>query len=580
MAKILIIGNLVKDVFLKLEGKFESDQDGIEWLDLAFNGSSNHYFKRTSIWGGAAITLEVLKNFGLVAKISGVGEAKDWKLETNQEIAYRYLLCHGEKINFLTPSRRPKTEWEIPRDKVDWLFVDRSAIITPQLANQIKNFLGLEKQLKLAFYLKKNSTKPEKELAEIADLVFVEKTINKNTVDFGDQSGRQIVVINPESLEFEGEKIALNFKKVRLTTDLTIKSTLAATVLAGIIKGYDAPEVLQIAKLNIEYSQIDKTLSEEKIKTLKEAEDFNPAIETIKLITRKGVLDFGKLSQWKDWYLRFGLDPKDQLITEGLKLLIDGIKNSGIVAVTLDKNLIQWVIDKETLTEKLKNQRLAVIARIDYPVDRSDRQKQFLAELEDYYRLGIRAIKTELLVELKKDWLTDFKNQQNLEKITQLLEYTKDIGLAAVIEIKLKFTSWQEKSEIKKAQDFISQLTEKLKKIEMEDSIGILFNLWSKQELKEIEEEKLVNLAWQELAEKVPEKSGLMLSGEGFGPRQMTRIIKNINSKKQIVGFTANETVIISGLEAWKGKFENQEAAIQIINGQLKALVQNQKQPR
>ena len=52
MSKILIIGNVLKDVYLKLDNRqndFEEDAQGIQWLDLAFNGAKHGFFKRTSV---------------------------------------------------------------------------------------------------------------------------------------------------------------------------------------------------------------------------------------------------------------------------------------------------------------------------------------------------------------------------------------------------------------------------------------------------------------------------------------------------------------------------------------------------
>lgn len=41
MSKVLIVGNVLKDVYLNLDGRggeFELDGAGVPWLDVAFNG--------------------------------------------------------------------------------------------------------------------------------------------------------------------------------------------------------------------------------------------------------------------------------------------------------------------------------------------------------------------------------------------------------------------------------------------------------------------------------------------------------------------------------------------------------------
>ena len=46
MQSILIVGNITKDVYLRLDNRknhFETDQNHIKWLDLAFDGTSHRY---------------------------------------------------------------------------------------------------------------------------------------------------------------------------------------------------------------------------------------------------------------------------------------------------------------------------------------------------------------------------------------------------------------------------------------------------------------------------------------------------------------------------------------------------------
>ena len=72
MSKILIIGNVLKDVYLKLDERqndFEVDERGINWLELGFNGDAHKFFHRTSVFGGAAVSLSVLNQLGVEGTI-------------------------------------------------------------------------------------------------------------------------------------------------------------------------------------------------------------------------------------------------------------------------------------------------------------------------------------------------------------------------------------------------------------------------------------------------------------------------------------------------------------------------------
>ena len=70
---ILVVGNILKDVYLNLDfrtEKLETDRRGAGWLDLCFDASSHHFFHRESSFGGVAVSLEVLQQLGLDVKIS------------------------------------------------------------------------------------------------------------------------------------------------------------------------------------------------------------------------------------------------------------------------------------------------------------------------------------------------------------------------------------------------------------------------------------------------------------------------------------------------------------------------------
>ena len=54
---ILVVGNVLKDVYLNLDGrteKFEIDRAGVDWLDLSFDASEHFFFNRGCSFGGAA----------------------------------------------------------------------------------------------------------------------------------------------------------------------------------------------------------------------------------------------------------------------------------------------------------------------------------------------------------------------------------------------------------------------------------------------------------------------------------------------------------------------------------------------
>jgi len=181
MSNVLIIGNVLKDVYLRLDermNQFEKDENDVPWLDLAFDGRSGaKFFRRSSIYGGATVALEVVSRFGLNAHIAGakIGFV-DGEIIPNDQIAmgYRYVLCFGNKTSYLTANEREKTRWTYPKEAVDWIFIDRSTGVTDELVKGLQGFLSMSNHTRLAMYLPQNPTAGDKKLLELAELVFVD----------------------------------------------------------------------------------------------------------------------------------------------------------------------------------------------------------------------------------------------------------------------------------------------------------------------------------------------------------------------------------------------------------------------
>ena len=98
---ILIIGNIIKDVYLNLDNRTEhpeTDRNGTKWLDISFNASEHRFFNRNSSLGGAAVSLEVLQKLGLSASISGSDlDYNDTSTTHHSIAAHRYILINDGK---------------------------------------------------------------------------------------------------------------------------------------------------------------------------------------------------------------------------------------------------------------------------------------------------------------------------------------------------------------------------------------------------------------------------------------------------------------------------------------------------
>lgn len=266
--RILIVGNVIKDVYLNLDARentFEKDDKGVQWMNLPFDGSGHPFFSRTSVFGGAAVTDEVFKNLGIEAKI----------INPDAPRAYRYILSSGDGITYFIPSNRFDTKWVAPTDGViDWIFVDRSAEITNDLVDKIKNYIGLTGKTRLASFVcakreevrddsEPNSvafSEAQKELIRLSNLVFS----NCNLSSYYPKGAVCLISDN----EVRAGSIVRRYKvsKNDLMTHLTSYSIIAATIFGAMLKGASTKDALDLATINVENSKVTETLTYDELK--------------------------------------------------------------------------------------------------------------------------------------------------------------------------------------------------------------------------------------------------------------------------------------------------------------------------
>lgn len=278
MSKILIIGNVLKDVYLKLDERkndFETDEVGTAWLDLGFNGSAHGFYRRTSVYGGAAVSLAVLSRLGIDAKIMGSRtEFKNGEIAWQDEPAdYRYILCHGGEITYFVPSARRETDWTMPSGTPEWILVDRSTLVTAGLVEELSNFIKFSPSTKLAVHAEKRMTPAGQKLAKMADLLFLEnepeqrpdeKIVDK--IETGRPDGQLVCYISPRKILLGDAEETWQLSRTDMLTHLTVYSTIVATVIGVISAGGSAADAVLWARLNAEQATLESSLSARKLK--------------------------------------------------------------------------------------------------------------------------------------------------------------------------------------------------------------------------------------------------------------------------------------------------------------------------
>ena len=262
---VLVVGNVLRDVYLRLDERhnnFEYDEKDNPWLDLCFDGSTHPFFRRNSVYGGAAVTLEVVKKFGLTGQISGSRLGMDSADEAGKTDNYRYILCYDDHISYFTSSQRTPTVLVTPDDTIDWIMIDRSANINEQFVKDIQALMSVSNQTRLAVYAKEQPELLYNQLIELADVVFAEFGLKPL------HSQQQVCRIYEETITLDDEQQSWHLPRKDLLTHLTAHSIIAGSVLSALILEKSTHEALKLAKINVENATLDRTLSLEKLEEL------------------------------------------------------------------------------------------------------------------------------------------------------------------------------------------------------------------------------------------------------------------------------------------------------------------------
>ncbi len=294
---IIIVGNVLKDVYLNLDDRtedFETDRNQIKWLNLGFNGSKHSFFSRTSNFGGAAVSLEVLQKFGLGAAIS------DSKLDFNTEDSadntastHRYILVTDGNVTYFSPTKFAKTDFTPPSEGVDYLFIDRSANLSSEAITKILSYLELSPNTHLVLYLRDINSPELNTLAKKANLIFFEN--NRDISGLSDAPElakidlKKVVFISEDRISYLdiSEPIAPN--RADLSTHLSLFSIAAASILGSFILGNSVEDSLKLARLNLENSKLNATLS---LAELKELMTNPPTENNLELVASNLVLPY------------------------------------------------------------------------------------------------------------------------------------------------------------------------------------------------------------------------------------------------------------------------------------------------
>lgn len=461
MSKILVIGNVLKDVYLKLDERhndFERDENNIDWLDLSFNGASHRFFQRTSVYGGAAVTLSVLGRLGINAEIMGSdAEFKNGEIAWQGEAAgYRYTLCHNGEITYFVPSQRKATNWQMPKDLPEWILVDRSTFISERLVDEIKNFRKFSPSTKLAVHAERNKSPIGERLAEMADLLFVEeeppvhsdeKIVDK--LDLGQPEKKLVCHITSKKIFFNEAEESWNLSRTDMMTHLTVYNTIVATILGVISSGGSPADAVLWAKINAEQATLDGSLSGRRLQELvaeeKQKRANVPLIAKSLVASRRGILAADESDQTlTKRLLDFGIGVNAKMRAEYRELLLTTPElreyTSGVILT--DEVAHAKVQRTQTYLDYLTNKGIIPGVKADqgqvHLKDTSDTYTHGLddlaSRLQQYYNDGFRFAKWHAKFNIEKDRPSYIAIKKAAEILAEFARECQLAGLVPMIE--------------------------------------------------------------------------------------------------------------------------------------------------
>ena len=294
---ILIVGSILNDVYLNLDNrteKFELDEKGTKWLDLSFDASEHHFFSQNTSLGGASVTLEVLTNLGLSATINGsdLKFTPDGSSISTLPDSSRYILISDGSISYLAPSNFKTTHFDPPAEAYDYLYLDRSATLNHSATNKIQAYLDISPNTKLVLYLQNLNNPNLNALLPRAELIFCENLSELSSAPaFPTIDPTKLVDISEKHLKYLDVTEPVSIHRVDMLTHLSAYSIASATILGAFVQGFSVEYALRIARLNLENSRLDSTLTLEKLQTLQSNSDNNLELIASNLVLKpKGIL--------------------------------------------------------------------------------------------------------------------------------------------------------------------------------------------------------------------------------------------------------------------------------------------------
>ena len=449
MSNVLIIGNVHQDVYLRLDeqqNKFETDDQGTPWLDLGFNGSSHKYIKKTSVYAGATVALEVLNRMGANAKIAGsLAEFRNGEIVPGeQEIkTTRYILCKENKITYLIPEAREVTTWYNPTGPVDWIFVDRSAKVTEELVRDLRSYLSVSSHTRVVVYAQKEMTDADRELVEMANLVFSDGLLT-GTKYYG-----SVCQISDHEITFGDSKIIWSAENADLMTHLTLYSIIAATIFGALLNGKSIEDAIMMGRDNALQSSLDGTTPLDKLEdmlSIARSEEADTAMIAKTLMTSgKGILaadESGGSIHKKFENMRIPDDEEHRRDYRNIFFTTPDLEKYVSGVILFDETARQKADDGRDFVSFLTAKGIVAGIKVDQGLENFENSEEKYTKglddlpqrLAEYYTMGLRFCKWRSAFEIAPGRPSDMAIEKNCGDLAKYARICQEAKMVPIVE--------------------------------------------------------------------------------------------------------------------------------------------------
>lgn len=460
---ILVVGNVLKDVYLNLDTRFEhleTDKHNTKWLDVSFDASKHHFFNRNASLGGAAISMEVLQKMGLPTNISGSSLTMDnYELISNSPTeTYRYILVADSESSYFVPSAYKTTDFSPPAEPVDYLYVDRSAELTPDATAKINAYLDISISTKLVLYVRNFANPNLNELIPRANLIFLENNREEselqNAPELAETGPEKLIYISETSFSYQNISETISANRVDVLTHLSVYSIAAATILGGFILGNSVEDSFALARLNIENSRLNSVLNLDELQELAANTTPSDNLELIAanlVLKNKGILAADESGgSIKKKFAELGIpDTYDNhrdyrnifFTTKDLENYVNGI-------ILFDETTKQIADNGQNYVDFLTTRRIIPGIKVDQGLAHFDNSLETYTQgldgldqrLSEYYMAGLRFAKWRAAFEIRLSTSgniitpTTMAIEENCRILAEYAKKCQSAGLVPIVE--------------------------------------------------------------------------------------------------------------------------------------------------